>query len=191
MSAILFWGNKVFTDCYHKHPRGVTEVLSIQFDNDFVHLSLDTGTSLSRRILWTEPRTETEPWKKGGNQTELKGFFSDEQTVNTDINAMWRLRFKWGLYILCDAISIEISKAVEQPLLIHEWDKAGGLKGTAECFQRNIMIGGPCDVGQSASIVIFSYAGLLRTLKSIVEKRGLPNDVSNLILKFASIGGCA
>jgi len=186
--------------------RGITEVLHINFDNTFISLILDRSLRRETRIAWKDPRT------KGIDQNQLyQGYSTYEQRRSPngvdgfptcwetkrvlDDDSFWKLEFRSGTYILCNALSKEITKAVKNPFgkngkpMPHPWDKDSGVKGTARCVHRLSFMPGPCDIGQSASIIIFSHSALLRSLTDTVERMTpLPRYITRLIVEFAFLG---
>jgi len=187
-------------------PRGITEVLHINFDDTFIHLVLDRSLS-TNRIVWKDPRT------KGIDQNKLYNGCSSSDIKRSIISlaglhilwkskslpdSVWMLEFRSGVYVLCEAICKEITKAVSKSSgkngehLVHQWDKESGLEGAASCLHRLSFMPGPCDIGESSSIVIFSNFSLLRSLTDTVGHiTSLPKYITRLIVEFAFLGDWA
>jgi len=178
-------------------PNGLTEVLHINFDNTFIHLILNKDRycpSDINSIVWKDPRT------KGIDQSQLyRGISSFERKRRCYLrDSRWRLEFRSGIYVLSDVLTTEINKAVSSrndensTSLVHQWDQEYGLQGSVRCLHRLSFVPGPCEIGESTSMVIFSHSALLRSITDSIERlTPLPNYISRLIVEFAFLGAWA
>jgi len=191
-----------------ENPFGIPQLLHINFDNTLISL-IWNRSALKKRIVWKGSSTQgidqsklyqgSSTWEKRRSHLGLDGFPTCwENKLVTHYDPAWKLDFRSGTYILCNALSKEISETIDKAIenkgeiLHHQWDEAIGAKGTAKCLNRLSFMPGPCEIGQSAPIAIFSHSALLRSLTDTFARiTPLPKYITRIIVEFAFLGDCA
>ena len=141
-----------------------SEALHMYFNNSLISLTLDQS-SKGTNIVWKEKDSRI----KGIEQSLLYKDWGD---------SVWEFNSRSGNYILCKALSKEISKAINKPFdkkgkpMYYLWDRDRGIQGNATCQRRGILssMPGPCAIGEITPIVILSNSALIRSLKDIIKR---------------------